>query len=257
MPNPILGDLGGNALQGTAGPDTILGDAIALGVLQQGGNDTILAGAGNDTVFGDAVTLSGATGGDDSINGGPGDDRIFADGDVLASAPDPATPFPNARVNAVGGNDMVHGGAGNDTIWGDGGATPPGVLYGNDTLLGGAGNDLVFGDFETGSTFVHPVAADLIRGGAGQRDHHRSGAGRTVRAASGLWRRRHGVPGRRGEVGARRHPVRVAVGAISGRLEQAARNCLSTCEGAPAMAAGRPRRAMRAPLPRLTQAHHE
>jgi Ca2+-binding RTX toxin-like protein len=118
----------GRDLEGTAGPDTLLGassadrlrglagDDVLSGF---GGNDLLDGGPGNDTLDGGAgrdVVMGGAgsdfiSGGDGAnvLMGGPGDDVLLG-----GAGPD--------VISGGSGNDRIEGGPGNDTLRGGPGA---------------------------------------------------------------------------------------------------------------------------------------
>jgi Ca2+-binding RTX toxin-like protein len=93
-------------IQGSAGPDTLIGYDTA---------DAISGLAGNDVISG--------RGADDTLDGGPGADRLEGEAgdDTLLGG---------------SGNDQLYGGAGNDTLRGE---------AGDDYLNGGAGAELLDG----------------------------------------------------------------------------------------------------------------
>jgi Ca2+-binding RTX toxin-like protein len=122
----------GSVINGTDGPDRLVGtagrDVIRCGkgndvVVAKGGDDVIDCGAGNDRVDGGAGDdeIRGA-GGNDSLTGGTGDDDLRG-GDG------------NDRLTGGAGADTLSGGAGIDTLRGSGG---------RDSLSGGAGVDTLY-----------------------------------------------------------------------------------------------------------------
>ena len=102
-------------VMGSAGADTLNGDASNNIISGKDGADVISGGDGNDYISGGA--------GNDQIQGDAGDDQLFGDA----------------------GNDQLQGGAGDDIL--NGGA-------GNDTLLGGDGNDIFILEQGDGSDIV-------------------------------------------------------------------------------------------------------
>jgi Ca2+-binding RTX toxin-like protein len=86
-----LADIDAGNISYAAGPDVIVGSAIA---------DTLDGGAGNDTITGNA--------GDDSISGGAGNDSLAGGAD-------------NDTVSGGAGNDNLAGGAGVDQLTGGAG----------------------------------------------------------------------------------------------------------------------------------------
>jgi len=123
----LIGDDGGNSLQGLGGNDVLRGLAGADSLLGAAGNDKLDGGDDADTLDGGAGndSLRGGAGNDD-LSGGTGNDKLDGDDDA----------------------DTLDGGAGNDSL--RGGA-------GNDDLSGGTGNDIVSGG----------AGSDVVRGGAG------------------------------------------------------------------------------------------
>ena len=143
----LHGDAASNIMDAGAGNDLILGDGLAgprpplFTELTPGpaipGN-IILAGAGNDTVH--------AGYGADRVWGGDGDDEIFGDGVLAADAagsPAPASWVAQARDSDLG--DTIYGGNGKDTLHGGGGADLLSGGNGDDVLEGGAGADTLTG----------------------------------------------------------------------------------------------------------------
>ena len=123
-------------LNGTDGPDNIIGTTADDMLDGRGGNDTIYGRGGNDTLFGGAgFDLLAGEAGNDTLDGG-------ADGDTLSGGD---------------GNDALFGGAGGDQLYGD---------AGSDTLDGGADADQLFGG--TGAdTLTGGAASDFLYGGPG------------------------------------------------------------------------------------------
>ncbi|MDQ0462480.1 Ca2+-binding RTX toxin-like protein [Caulobacter ginsengisoli] len=188
----VLGDSGGNTLQGGDGNDTIYGGAGADELQGGAGDDVLEGGAGGDALkggadrvsagldpvgterYGDtirylgssaAVTINLATG---SATGGD------AQGDTIELDASSVSTIENVmgsdgygdsltgdsrrnRLAGMGGNDTLHGGAGDDVLNGGEGADS---LYGEDGvdgISGDAGNDQAWGG----------AGADRIDGGAG------------------------------------------------------------------------------------------
>jgi Ca2+-binding RTX toxin-like protein len=102
-------------VQGSAGPDTLIGYDTA---------DTISGLAGNDVISG--------RGGGDALDGGPGADRLEGEtgDDILLGG---------------SGNDQLYGGDGNDTLGGEEGDDYLNGGPGADLLDGGPGNDSMEG----------------------------------------------------------------------------------------------------------------
>jgi Ca2+-binding RTX toxin-like protein len=122
-------------LWGSAGNDTLSGDALANALDGGTGNDTLLGRAGSDNLSGGA--------GFDRLEGGAGDDTLRG--------------AENADTLLGGdGNDLLGGGKGVDSL--DGGA-------GDDTLSGAAGADILIGgdglDLVDYSAATDAVVVDL------------------------------------------------------------------------------------------------
>jgi CSLREA domain-containing protein len=117
----------GVILEGTSGPDTLVGTPV---------RNEIHGGRGNDRIFG--------LGGADCLFGGLGDDLI----------------------RGGNGADVIHGGAGNDTLYGGRGDDAIHGESGNDHIYGGPGDDLLIGGpgndyIKTGGGY------DTVRAGPG------------------------------------------------------------------------------------------
>lgn len=112
---------------GSAGADTLYGEA---------GNDSVSGGAKNDVLYGGD--------GNDILNGGADDDMLYGD---------------NGDDTLIGdsGNDILRGGNGNDTLADDSGINQLYGDAGNDTLTGGANSDTISGGSDS----------DILNGGAG------------------------------------------------------------------------------------------
>jgi len=92
-------------IQGTDGPDTIVGTAGIDQIVGFTGDDTICAGGGNDVVEGFA--------GEDRIFGQGGNDSLVGndDGDLLVGGRG------NDRLRGDGGVDVCNGGKGTDSLF--------------------------------------------------------------------------------------------------------------------------------------------
>lgn len=157
----LVGDGGGNALDGGAGDDTFLG---------AGGDDSLAGGPGSDTA--DYSTAPGGVRVDletGSASGGAGNDALAEVENVDGSE------FPDDLTGVVG-NNVLRGGAEADAV--DGGD-------GNDLLVGGAGDDELSGR----------RGADDLRGGA-QDDLLTGGRGRDRLSGGSGFNRCNGGPGR-------------------------------------------------------------
>ncbi|MEZ4705573.1 MAG: choice-of-anchor Q domain-containing protein [Caldilineaceae bacterium] len=146
--NLIVGTDGYDWLQGTAGPDLILGLQGGDDLWGNNGDDVICGGAGvdiilgqrgNDTLYGDDQP--------DWLIGGPGNDELYG---------------------GAGGDDL-QGDAGNDVLYGESGA---------DVLLGGAADDDLFGGDDPDALYGQNGTDDLDGGGAD--DYCKGGRGNDV-----------------------------------------------------------------------------
>jgi Ca2+-binding RTX toxin-like protein len=114
---------------GTAGNDTVSGDALGNVIDGRGGNDALAGGGGNDFIA--------AGEGDDLADGGDGNDRLF-------------------------------GGTGNDTLLGAAGDDRLSGMTGNDRLEGGTGNDAyLYGLGDGDDVISDALGTDVIEFGAG------------------------------------------------------------------------------------------
>ena len=131
--NTLTGDAGDNTLYGGTGNDTLTGNAGEDVLYGGSGNDTIDGGDDNDSLFGGA--------GDDTIDGGDGADFIFG-----GTGDDALT--------GGAGNDALHGGLGDDVLAGGLGDDVLDGGEGNDTATGGDGNDIfIFASGDGTDTF--------------------------------------------------------------------------------------------------------
>ena len=199
----VDGGAGADTLNGSDGPDLILGGEA---------NDVLNGGGGDDRVVGDrgADTMNGGEGddtlvwnngdGSDVANGDTGRDDVEvngapAAGDVFTVQPNAArikfdrtnlVPFSidigsseTLHANGLGGDDALTvgevgafevtgaGGAGNDTLTGGGSSELFLGGSGNDTISPGGGLDVVSGDDGDDQVNVRDRTADVARGGAG------------------------------------------------------------------------------------------
>src|SRR5215216_4088007 len=199
----VDGGAGADTLNGSDGPDLILGGEA---------NDVLNGGGGDDRVVGDrgADTMNGGEGddtlvwnngdGSDVANGDTGRDDVEvngapAAGDVFTVQPNAArikfdrtnlVPFSidigsseTLHANGLGGGDALtvgevgafevtaSGGAGNDTLTGGGSSELFLGGSGNDTISPGGGLDVVSGDDGDDQVNIRDRTADVARGGAG------------------------------------------------------------------------------------------
>ena len=184
-PDLILGGEDNDVLNGGGGDDRIVGDR---------GNDTMNGGTGDDTLVwnnGDNTDVANGDAGRDDVevNGAP------AAGDIFTVQPNGArikfdrpnlVPFTidigtseTMHANGLGGNDSVTvgevgayevtgaGGPGNDTLTGGGASETFLGGSGNDTISPGGGIDVVSADDGDDQVNIRDRTADLARGGDG------------------------------------------------------------------------------------------
>jgi hypothetical protein len=139
----IVAEPGQLTIEGTAGPDVIVGNGLANMILAGGGADVVCGLGGPDLILGEA--------GKDWISGGPGADSVSG-GDH------------RDRIRGEGGGDLLQGGAGGDKI--RGGASQDDIRGegGGDLLWGGVGNDQIRGGGSSDS-LDGGDGSDLLDGG--------------------------------------------------------------------------------------------
>lgn len=156
------------SIQGTRGPDVILGGPGPNAIAGGRGNDTICGGPGRDTILGGRGKDAIAGGADlDVVHGGRGSDAIAGGAD-------------RDRVFGDSGNDTVRGGPGNRDL-ADGGPGDDHVAGGPgsyDAVVGGIGRDRVDGgpgghDVASYRTAGGPIEVDLVRGVVGGAEAER------------------------------------------------------------------------------------
>lgn len=146
-------------IQGTRGPDVILGGRGPNRILAAGGNDVVCGGYGRDAIYGGRGkdTIDGKRDAD-LVHGGRGSDEVDGGAD-------------RDRVHGDSGNDDVRGGPGNrDEV--DGGMGDDDVAGGRgdfDTVAGGIGRDRIEGgpgehDVASYRSAGGPISVDLLRG---------------------------------------------------------------------------------------------
>ena len=184
-PDLILGGEANDVLSGGGGDDRIVGDR---------GNDTMNGGSGDDTLVwnnGDNTDVANGDDGRDDVevNGAP------AAGDIFTVQPNGArikferpnlVPFTidigsseTLHADGLGGNDTTtvgevgayevtaSGGAGEDALTGGGSSETFLGGSGNDAITPGGGLDVVFADEGDDQVNVRDRTADVARGGAG------------------------------------------------------------------------------------------
>lgn len=131
-PDLLVGDARRNLINGLEGNDRIFGLDNADCITGGPGNDLVVAGAGADTVYGNS--------GNDRLSGGPDEDLLVgnAGNDRLSGGPD------EDRLIGSAGNDVIRGGDGYDVIrGGPGNDRIDGRGKGLDTIDCGTGRDRV------------------------------------------------------------------------------------------------------------------
>ncbi len=147
------------SIEGTRGPDVILGGPGPNAIDGGRGNDVICGGLGRDEIFGGRGkdTIDGK-GGRDLLHGGRGSDEVDGGAD-------------RDRVFGDSGNDVVRGGPGERDL-ADGGPGDDDVAGGRggfDAVVGGIGRDRIDGgpgghDVASYRTAGGPIEVDLLRG---------------------------------------------------------------------------------------------
>ncbi|MCW2842747.1 MAG: calcium-binding protein [Nocardioides sp.] len=133
----------GDTIEGTDGPDVLVGTAQRDYLQGHGGDDEVRGRAGRDLLHGN--------GGDDVLVGGVQSDELYG--------------MPGTDILRGGrGDDTLVGGLGRDTAVGGPGRDYLGDFVGGDTLRGGAGHDFAVVDERypgrTGRTDVRLGAGD-------------------------------------------------------------------------------------------------
>lgn len=151
---------------GTAGHDTVTGDAAGNVMDGRVGNDVMSGGGGNDFITGGE--------GDDSVDGGDGNDRLFGGSGIdslLGAGGDD-------QLRGMTGDDHQEGGGGNDSYL-------YGLGDGHDTIADSAGTDAIV--FAAGITqadvTISQVGGDLlitVGGGSIRVLGHSGGVGNRV-----------------------------------------------------------------------------
>jgi Ca2+-binding RTX toxin-like protein len=135
------------AIQGTNGPDVLVGSDLDDIIYPLLGDDVVHAGNGNDSIYARISSVpAGTSEGNDSLYGEVGDDLLSAYGGLG-----------NHLLDGGIGNDSLYGGTGNDTLIGGDGTDSLNGYEGNDSLDGGIGND----------TLVAGNGLDTLIGGDG------------------------------------------------------------------------------------------
>lgn len=148
---------------GTAGADTLDGQANRDLIYGLGGNDILNGGTGDDDLYGGD--------GSDQLLGGDGLDKLMGElgDDTLDGG------IGNDTLRGGDGLDVLKGSAGNDFLYGDGGNDSLEGGIGDDLLEGGLGNDTLMGGDGT-DRLIGGDGEDVIDGGAGA-DRMDGGAG--------------------------------------------------------------------------------
>jgi Ca2+-binding RTX toxin-like protein len=138
----LRGSAGGDSLQGDALADTLAGDRGDDMINGAAGNDWLQGDQGNDSLSGDAGadTLDGGSG-NDTLSGGDGADVLYGQsGDDSLSGG-----LGRDMLFGGEGRDSLSGGWGADTLIGDAGSDTLSGGEGDDWLTGGAGHDVLIG----------------------------------------------------------------------------------------------------------------
>jgi Ca2+-binding RTX toxin-like protein len=199
----VDGGAGNDTVNGSDGPDLIVG-ADGNDILNGGGgDDRIIGGTGADTMnggSGDDTLVWNNGDGSDVLNGDAGNDDVEVNGSPIAG--DVFTVQPNGgrikfdrtnlvpfsldigssettHANGLGGDDTItvgdvgsysvtaSGGAGNDTLIGGSSSETFVGGSGNDTINPGGGHDVVFGGEGDDTVNIRDHTADLAFGGDG------------------------------------------------------------------------------------------
>jgi Ca2+-binding RTX toxin-like protein len=199
----VDGGAGNDTVNGSDGPDLIVG-ADGNDILNGGGgDDRIIGGTGADTMnggSGDDTLVWNNGDGSDVLNGDAGNDDVEVNGSPIAG--DVFTVQPNGgrikfdrtnlvpfsldigssettHANGLGGDDTItvgdvgsysvtaSGGAGNDTLIGGSSSETFVGGSGNDTINPGGGHDVVFGGEGDDTVNIRDHNADLAFGGDG------------------------------------------------------------------------------------------
>lgn len=170
---------------GTAGADSVAGDATAQLLDLGAGNDTTDAGGGDDVV----IFRPGE--GNDVVEGGEGEDTLVVQqGPAALAITVTGTPAGIVLIEAADGSSVevsaveeivIRGGGADDVVYVVGDLFAAGVAQETVHLLGGAGNDLLDASGMDGWPPVRAVIEggegnDTLKGGNGN-DIYRGGAG--------------------------------------------------------------------------------
>jgi Ca2+-binding RTX toxin-like protein len=153
-----------NTVEGTPGPDTIIGPNLRNLLTGQEGSDLIIGGRSDDTIYGGA--------GDDTVIDREGNNYIsLGDGNDVAEE---RYSWHNDTIIAGSGNDTVNSWVGNDSIEDGPGNDVILTDFNNDTIIAGAGDDTLDGgpqfDWLTYEGATSGVTVDLGRGTSASAD---------------------------------------------------------------------------------------
>lgn len=166
---------------GEAGNDTLIGSAFGDSIDGGDGNDLVVGGRGADTLSGGAdndVILGGSD--NDSVAGGIGNDSISGQrgSDTLSGDDGNDTLFGASGRDSIRGGDgadMIHGGPGPDSLFGE---------SGDDTINGALGRDSISGGDDADSV-IGGSGSDGINAGAGNDEVNGLGGADTILGLTG------------------------------------------------------------------------
>lgn len=158
-------------INGTQGPDNLMGTQEVDTILGFGGDDTLFGLQNNDFIQGDDGNdlIFGNQGGD-FLRGGAGADTLFGgqDDDNLTDSSPPDSASRNFMYGNKGNDTLfinggfLYGGQGDDSIIGGSGVTNLSGDFGRDTLVGGSGRDIF--TITPKDQVFNSADADIIQG---------------------------------------------------------------------------------------------